>query len=142
MIASSRANGIVRNRVAGSAWVTALAVALWCSGCVKEYDDFVEAGPLADAVEATGQDLGFDLGVPEVAPDAIPPEDKVEQTGPELEETEDTKEAEAGCVPVGEGDDFGDSIDQNCDGLDGVDGDGDGFAANADGIVALPDCDD
>ena len=36
-------------------------------------------------------------------------------------------------------DDVGDAIDQNCDGLDGVDGDGDGFASAASGG---PDCND
>ena len=33
----------------------------------------------------------------------------------------------------------GDSIDQNCDGLDGVDADGDGYASSASGGM---DCDD
>jgi len=36
-------------------------------------------------------------------------------------------------------DGFGDSYDTNCDGIDGIDGDGDGFASSAGGG---PDCDD
>ncbi len=43
-----------------------------------------------------------------------------------------------GCVPSGE-DQVGDGIDQNCDGIDGVDADGDGFASVASGG---DDCDD
>ncbi len=44
----------------------------------------------------------------------------------------------------GADDPFGDGVDQNCDGTDGVDDDGDGWAGNADslGQQHLRDCDD
>ena len=40
----------------------------------------------------------------------------------------------------GAADGWGDAVDTDCDGLDGVDGDGDGFAVNA--VAELQDCDD
>ncbi len=43
-------------------------------------------------------------------------------------------------VHPGAADPYGDGVDSDCDGADGVDGDGDGYAANADG--ADHDCDD
>jgi len=39
-------------------------------------------------------------------------------------------------------DEWGDAVDSNCDGVDGIDVDGDGWPANSDPAEAYPDCDD
>jgi len=99
----------------------------------------------ADAAEPDVKDVAEpdvkDVAEPDVKDVAEPDiEDVLEPS--DLSEEVDGGEVELGCIPEGEGDEFGDGIDQNCDGIDGIDDDGDGFAVNADGELAPKDCDD
>ncbi len=48
---------------------------------------------------------------------------------------------ESPLIAPGRNDQVGDAVDQNCDGLDGVDGDGDGFASTASGGTDCVDLD-
>ena len=78
---------------------------------------------------------------PETIEDVLPdtPEDILEDSEDDwLSEIMADAEVDAGCDPDAP-DDVGDEIDQNCDGVDGVDFDGDGVASLASGGT---DCDD
>ena len=155
----------MRNRFPQCQVAVLASLIILSAGCVKQYDDFLpeDTASVADAVadaaldtqpadlppDKTGPDM--EIAAPSDLPDELIPDitelevlpDIIEQeVGPDLKEIEIIEEVDVGCIPEGEGDEFGDGIDQNCDGMDGIDGDSDGYAVNADGETALADCND
>ena len=75
----------------------------------------------------------------------VDPTEGSKSTRPDDQDSDGFSEADGDCadddgaIHPGAADDFGDDVDQDCDGSDGVDGDGDGFASKESGGT---DCDD